>query len=76
MDLNINKFSKICRTCLIEKVNMRPIFDAYVADMLMECANVQVVENDGLPKTICLQCLQQVNRRFCKSSSGKKGDCW
>lgn len=43
MDLNIDKFDKICRTCLIEKANMRPIFDAFVADMLMKCANVQVV---------------------------------
>lgn len=36
------KLDKICRTCLLEKANLRPLFEACIANMLMSCASVQV----------------------------------
>lgn len=36
------KLDKICRTCLLDKANLRNVFDACVANMLMSCASVQV----------------------------------
>lgn len=37
------ELDKICRVCLTVKKDMRPIFGEMVADMLMECARVQVM---------------------------------
>lgn len=36
------KFDRICRLCLIEKVGLKPLFEACVADMLMSCASIVV----------------------------------
>lgn len=36
------KLDKICRICLLEKANLRNVFEACVANMLMSCASVQV----------------------------------
>lgn len=74
------KLDKICRTCLLEKANLRNLFEACVANMLMSCASIQVInlyyifqinvygfqvmEGDGLPDQICIQCLQNVNKAY------------
>lgn len=34
---------KICRVCLTIKKDMRPLFGEQVAEMLMECAKIQVI---------------------------------
>lgn len=36
------KLDKICRTCLLEKAGLKPLFGACVANMLMSCASIQV----------------------------------
>lgn len=36
------KLDQICRTCLREKANLKPIFEACVPNMLMSCASIQV----------------------------------
>ncbi|KAJ8921028.1 hypothetical protein NQ315_015824 [Exocentrus adspersus] len=66
------QINKICRTCLSEEESMRSIFSIDVAagetlrlfEMLMSCASVQVMENDGLPSHVCLQCVHYITRAF------------
>lgn len=55
---------RICRCCLNESFNMKSIFDTYLSDMLVSCANISISSNDGLPSLICFQCVQQVNRSY------------
>ncbi|KAJ8983778.1 hypothetical protein NQ317_000338 [Molorchus minor] len=63
---------KICRTCLSTENDMRSIFsiDQSVGEtmklfeMLMSCASVQVMENDGLPSHVCLQCVHYITRAY------------
>lgn len=38
------ELDKICRVCLTVKKDMRPLFGEMIADMLMECARIQVCE--------------------------------
>lgn len=37
------ELDKICRVCLTVKKDMRPLYGEMVAEMLMECARIQVV---------------------------------
>ena len=39
------ELDKICRVCLVEKKDMRPLFGELVADMLMDVARVAVSIN-------------------------------
>lgn len=41
---------------------MRPLFSEKVADMLMECASINVKPTEGWPDKICVQCLHSVSR--------------
>jgi hypothetical protein len=68
------KLDKICRTCLLEKAGLKPLFGACVANMLMSCASIQVIEGDGLPCQICTQCLQMVNRAYSFKQQCEKSD--
>uniref|UniRef100_A0A6P7G3Y1 Zinc finger protein 260-like n=1 Tax=Diabrotica virgifera virgifera TaxID=50390 RepID=A0A6P7G3Y1_DIAVI len=68
------KFNKICRTCLLEKANLKPLFEACVANMLMSCSAIQVIQGDGLPNQICTQCLQSVNRAYTFKQLCEKSD--
>lgn len=40
--IKILEFNKICRTCMSERKDLKPIFNASLADMLMKCVNVKV----------------------------------
>lgn len=63
---------KICRTCLSEENNMRSVFSIdesngealKLHEMLMSCASVQVMEDDGLPDQVCIQCTHHIIRSF------------
>ncbi|KAG5883225.1 hypothetical protein JTB14_011417 [Gonioctena quinquepunctata] len=63
---------KICRTCLSEASNMRSVFsieestgeNLRLFEMLIACASVQVMSNDGLPSQVCLQCVHYITRAF------------
>ncbi|CAH1112096.1 unnamed protein product [Psylliodes chrysocephalus] len=68
------KLNKICRTCLLEKANLKPLFEACVPNMLMSCASIQVIQGDGLPNQICTQCLQNVNRSYTFKQLCEKSD--
>lgn len=56
------QLDKICRCCLTVKKEMRPLFGELIADMLTECAQVQVEKTDGWPDKVCMQCVQQISR--------------
>ncbi|XP_045468624.1 zinc finger protein OZF-like isoform X1 [Harmonia axyridis] len=68
------KFEKICRTCLLEKNPLKSLFNACLPNMLMSCASIQVLEGDGLPHQICLQCLQMINRAYTFKQQCEKSD--
>lgn len=56
------ELDKVCRCCLTVKKEMRPLFGERIADMLVECASIQVDCTDGWPDKICMQCVQQISR--------------
>ncbi|XP_054276780.1 zinc finger protein 383-like [Macrosteles quadrilineatus] len=65
--------SKICRLCLGEAEVMCPIFNSYsksnpqtlaLPQRIMSFAQIKLDENDGLPSSICYQCLAQVDKSY------------
>ncbi|KAJ8967812.1 hypothetical protein NQ314_002621 [Rhamnusium bicolor] len=72
VDPNVFDISKICRTCLTEKGEMRSVFmqdestgqAMILAEMLMGFSSVQIENGDGLPSLICLQCVHQISRCY------------
>ncbi|CAD7086984.1 unnamed protein product [Hermetia illucens] len=68
------ELDKICRVCLAAKKDMRPLFGEMVADMLMECARVQIDNTDGWPDKICVQCVHQVSRCHAFKTRVEKSD--
>lgn len=38
------ELDKICRVCLTVKKDMRPLFGEMIAELLMECARIQVMD--------------------------------
>uniref|UniRef100_A0A182IXH7 Protein krueppel n=1 Tax=Anopheles atroparvus TaxID=41427 RepID=A0A182IXH7_ANOAO len=65
MDYNI---SRLCRVCLEEGV-FTSIFSTELvamapANMLVMCANIKVSKNDGLPSTICNNCMYRLGVAF------------
>lgn len=47
--IKIIEFNKICRTCMNEKNDLKPIFNACLPDMLMKCISIKV-KNLSKPK--------------------------
>lgn len=41
-DVKTLELDKVCRVCLTIKKDMRPLFGEMVAEMLTECARIQV----------------------------------
>lgn len=39
---SIISLARICRACLNERTQMKPLFDARLAEMMMACANIVV----------------------------------
>uniref|UniRef100_A0A182R9L4 ZAD domain-containing protein n=1 Tax=Anopheles funestus TaxID=62324 RepID=A0A182R9L4_ANOFN len=65
MDYNI---SRLCRVCLEEGV-FTSIFSTELvpmapANMLVMCSNVKVSRDDGLPSTICNNCMYRLGVAF------------
>lgn len=47
--MKILHFNKICRACMCERNDLKPLFNACLADMLMKCASVKVrLETDEI----------------------------
>ncbi|XP_075235455.1 uncharacterized protein LOC142332735 [Lycorma delicatula] len=62
--------NKVCRLCLAQAEVMCPIFSSHsshgiaLPQRIMSCAQIKVVEGDGLPASICHQCLAQVDKSY------------
>ncbi|XP_075166508.1 uncharacterized protein LOC142238683 [Haematobia irritans] len=56
------ELDKICRVCICERKDMRPLFSEKIAEMIMECASVTVEPTEGWPDKICVQCVHAVSR--------------
>ena len=56
------ELDKICRVCISERKDMRPLFSEKVAEMLVEFASVKVESTEGWPDKICVQCVHQISR--------------
>lgn len=69
--LNLNK---ICRTCLCERNDLKPIFNACLPDMLMNCTSIEVKEDDELPKSVCVPCFHDLSRFYCFKNKVEKCD--
>ncbi|GLV37730.1 uncharacterized protein CBL_06569 [Carabus blaptoides fortunei] len=65
-------FNRICRACKCESTNMCSVFErneatgrnARLDEMLMACASVQIVSNDGLPGYICQKCIKVLSNAY------------
>ncbi|EFA06599.2 zinc finger protein TC009514 [Tribolium castaneum] len=82
LTMNINN---ICRICLERNPKLMPIFDPikppHFSILIMACASVQVLEDDGLPPYICQKCISKLNIAFqfktqCESSDAKLRQCF
>ncbi|XP_053685121.1 zinc finger protein 184-like [Sabethes cyaneus] len=67
-------FTEICRSCMMKKQKMRPLFGSSIDSMLMAVANVKVTEHDGYPAQMCVQCVLQVSRSFAFKQQCEKTD--
>ncbi|KAH1012985.1 hypothetical protein HUJ05_012044 [Dendroctonus ponderosae] len=68
------KLDKICRACLVQKTDLKNLFDACIPNMIMSFTSIQLIQGDGLPHQICTQCLRDVNRAFCFKQKCEKSD--
>nr|XP_033204073.1 zinc finger protein 665-like [Bombus vancouverensis nearcticus] len=82
--ISSNDCGNVCRVCLATNQNNQCIFDSKRSDSINEstidlseklrlCSGVEVLENDGLPSTICAKCILKINdahelRRQCQQS--------
>lgn len=55
---------KLCRTCLSEHENTTSLFQDEIDKMLLYCTSIQVNEADGLPSTICTECIKLVKQLY------------
>ncbi|XP_055589810.1 zinc finger protein 883-like [Uranotaenia lowii] len=64
MNAEYVNFDEICRTCMLKKRPMQPLFGSSLDSMLMTVVNVKVVRNDGFPEHLCVQCVLQISKSF------------
>lgn len=58
------QIEEVCRLCLTKKEQMQMICDAGLADMLLECASIQVSPENGLYNLVCNHCANEVSRWY------------
>ncbi|GLV40870.1 uncharacterized protein CBL_20460 [Carabus blaptoides fortunei] len=63
-DTIVLNIDKICRACLLEKFEMRTLFDEQTADMFAFCTSVSATINDELPMLLCTECSQLINQSY------------
>ncbi|KAG5893694.1 hypothetical protein JTB14_017803 [Gonioctena quinquepunctata] len=69
-----NNLERICRACLTEKGDMKPLFGACLDEMLHSFANIEVNEDDGFPNLMCVQCVLQCSRAYTFKQLCEKSD--
>ncbi|XP_030387868.1 zinc finger protein 853 [Scaptodrosophila lebanonensis] len=68
------ELDKICRVCISERKEMRPLFSEKVPEMLMDCTSVRVEPTEGWPDKICVQCVHAVSRNHAFKSLVERSD--
>ncbi|KAK4879838.1 hypothetical protein RN001_007984 [Aquatica leii] len=58
------QIEEVCRLCLTKNDQMSLICESGVADMLLECASIQVTPDNGLFNLVCHQCANEVSRWY------------
>lgn len=62
--MEIHQVSTICRCCLQNKGQMKPLYGFSLDEMLRSLTDLEVEPNDGLPELVCFQCVLQLSRAF------------
>lgn len=57
-------FKNLCRCCMLDSPNMKPLFGSSLEIMLKTFANIQIDKNDKLPQFVCIQCILLISRGF------------
>ncbi|XP_018334364.1 zinc finger protein 260 [Agrilus planipennis] len=69
---------KICRSCMIDNVNMKNIFEdqenLQIIDMFFMCTSIKISENDGLPPYLCSDCQAKLKISFNFKKQSEKSD--
>ncbi|XP_016996536.3 uncharacterized protein [Drosophila takahashii] len=68
------ELDKICRLCISERKEMRPLFSEKVPEMLMDCTSVRVEPTEGWPDKICVQCVHAVSRNHAFKTLVERSD--
>ncbi|XP_017018868.1 uncharacterized protein [Drosophila kikkawai] len=68
------ELDKICRLCISERKEMRPLFSEKVPEMLMDITNVHVEPTEGWPDKICVQCVHAVSRNHAFKTLVERSD--
>ncbi|BFG05853.1 transcriptional repressor CTCF [Drosophila madeirensis] len=68
------ELDKICRLCISERKEMRPLFSEKVPEMLMDCTSVRIVPTEGWPDKICVQCVHSVSRNHAFKTLVERSD--
>ncbi|XP_076263756.1 uncharacterized protein LOC143198441 isoform X2 [Rhynchophorus ferrugineus] len=71
---NISDFSKICRLCLKQNINLLNIFHSGGATIISKIFSMQPSEDDFLPKNICISCMDKCTqylefRHLCENNN-------
>ncbi|XP_058453673.1 zinc finger protein 182-like isoform X2 [Malaya genurostris] len=69
----------ICRVCMeSDDEGLVPIFskldDAFIANIIVECTAVQILEDDGLPTAICETCIDDLKRLIVFIKKARESD--
>lgn len=60
---NVIDLDRVCRTCLVEKEDLKDLFEFGLAETVTSVVTgITIEESDGLPGNICMGCLQEVER--------------
>lgn len=66
------ELDKICRVCLTVKKDMRPLFGEMIAELLMECARIQVMTPTANCYNVLCILFHELNIvQFCLAFSSK-----
>ncbi|KAF7269096.1 uncharacterized protein LOC143202427 [Rhynchophorus ferrugineus] len=68
------QIDKICRACLMEKGDMKPLFGACLDEMLHNFTSLEITENDEYPHLMCVQCVLQCSRAYTFKQLCEKSD--
>ncbi|XP_058831717.1 zinc finger protein ZFP2-like isoform X2 [Topomyia yanbarensis] len=69
----------ICRTCMANtKAELVPIFSKlegeFIANVIVDCSSVMIIEDDGLPAFVCTECLLNIKQILVFAKKARESD--